>query len=98
MLSVLPYLRFPSLFQLCFPVRRLCSLPDLELDAFSGSQHFALQVEATSFCGIILVKQILESLHHIFHIRLTTLRWLDVEYLAGFVKREPRGSEVVCIS
>lgn len=87
-LPVLEHLRFPPFFQLRFPPCQLLLHPNLGLNPLPRPQHLALQVKASPFLRIIHIKELLEPLHHIFHIRLPVLRWFDVQDLACFFEGE----------
>lgn len=93
-LSILVNFRLPTLLQLRLPLRRFRRLPDFHLYSLPSPQHLALQVETSTFAGIVDVEQLLEALHHILHVCFAPLWRLHVQDLAGFVERETGGCEV----
>jgi len=88
---VLVDLRSPALpdllFHLGFPLR----LPDLHLDALTGPEDLALQVETATLLGVVHVEELLEPLRNVLEVGLAGLWGFDVENLAGLVEGQTAG-------
>ena len=93
--SVLVDLWFPASLDLRFPFGGLGSFSHLHLDTLPRPEDLALQIKTSPFIWIVLTEELLEAQHHTLHIRLATLRWSDVEDLAGLIERKTGGGKVV---